>query len=392
MSLVKIPEIPGVVVGLDGTELMEFVQGGVSKQGQVQRIVDLAQSFSSNSTSAFGDANGGHQINGGMDIDQIHNGNSFSFNLGAQTHVFLIDAWKAGIGGTAVITFQQVTDAPPGLTHSLKMTVNTPQAVLGPSDVVTFLQPIEGLRVGALNWGTQTAQPVALAFWVKAHRPGSYSGSVKNAANDTSYPFIINIIAADTWQYFTVLIPPSFSGTWPTTNQTSLYLVITVAAGSSFHGAANVWNNIGSDSVSGTFNGIAQAGDTFQLTGVAFIPGSVAPTFYRLPAILRTADQELKFCYRYYRQTSGVVNGETSLFGYNDIGQSISSITLYPVPMASTPVITKSGTWATNNCSQPSFIGNDAFAYMTITQATALGFVQMQPNGSGIAVFDARLN
>lgn len=42
MSLVRIPQIPGVAIGLDGTELMELVQGGVSKQVTTAVIAALA--------------------------------------------------------------------------------------------------------------------------------------------------------------------------------------------------------------------------------------------------------------------------------------------------------------------------------------------------------------
>lgn len=52
MSLVKIPQIPGVAIGLDGNELMELVQGGVSKQARVGLIAALA-STSSGGTAEF---------------------------------------------------------------------------------------------------------------------------------------------------------------------------------------------------------------------------------------------------------------------------------------------------------------------------------------------------
>lgn len=42
MSNVEIPQIPGVAIGLDGNELMELVQGGVSKQAKVGLIAGLA--------------------------------------------------------------------------------------------------------------------------------------------------------------------------------------------------------------------------------------------------------------------------------------------------------------------------------------------------------------
>ena len=47
MSNVTIPQIPGFAIGLDGSELMELVQGGVSKQVTTALIAALLLAITS---------------------------------------------------------------------------------------------------------------------------------------------------------------------------------------------------------------------------------------------------------------------------------------------------------------------------------------------------------
>lgn len=338
----------------------------------------------------IGTANGGIQINGGFDIDQYQSGATKVITAtGSIVHDKLIDGWMFGNQGTYVVTFQQVTDAPPGLTHSLKMTVGTAQTSIGSSDVATLLHPIEGTRCAMLNWGTANNQYLSVAFWIKAHRTGTYSGSVKNSANTAGYAFNIVVSAADTWEYKTIIIPGTSSGVWETGTGVGVFLHITIMAGSTFTGTDGVWGGA-TDNVTGTINGLAATSDIFQITGVVVIPGAVAPTSDRLPAIMRSADEELKLCRRYYRQTSGSVNGEPSLYGYNNAGQLSGTTILHPVPMRITPTITTSGTWTVANCAQPTFVSADPSSYLVYTTVTGLNAFTMQPAGSAITKFDAR--
>lgn len=338
-----------------------------------------------------GTANGGIQINGGFDIDQFQAGATKTITAtGSIVHDYIIDGWMFGNSGTYVVTFQQVSDAPPGFTHSLKMTVGTAQTSPSAAHVATLLQPIEGTRSGVLNWGTANYQSLSVGLWIKAHRTGNYSGAVKNAANDTGYSFNLVVNSADTWEYKTIVIPGTASGTWLATTGTGLFFHVTIMAGSAFTGTADTWGGA-TDNVTGTINGLAATSDIFQITGPVLIPGANPPPSGRLPAIMRSADQELRICQRYYRKTSGVALTEPTLFAYNAAGQGCAINIFHPVAMRIAPAISTSGTFAVFNCPAPTLTSVDNVSYLANTAATALGALGYHPNASAIVTFDARL-
>jgi len=121
----------------------------------------------------------GMQINGAMEISQEKGTTATAF-----TSNHIVDGWIAVKSGTMVTSGQQVADAPVGYTNSLKVTVSTAQAVLGIGDYTIIAQKIEGFRSSRLQFGTANAQSVSIGFWTKIHRVGSYSGSLRNAADN----------------------------------------------------------------------------------------------------------------------------------------------------------------------------------------------------------------
>ena len=147
----------------------------------------------------------------------------------------------AAYRGTFVAAGQQVTDAPAGYRNSLKFTVSTAQGSLGANDELSVLIPIEGVRAARLAFGVASAAAISFGFWVKAHRTGTYSGSLRNSAKNRSYPFTFTVNAADTWEFKTVTVAGDTSGTWLTDTGVGLYLNICIAGGSSRVGTADAW-------------------------------------------------------------------------------------------------------------------------------------------------------
>ena len=148
-------------------------------------------------------ANNGLQVNGGMEISQELGATALATGGG-----WLVDQWSGSLTASgAVASWQQVTDAPPGYNNSVKLTITTGKASLAAGDYCVFYQNIEGYRTSRLQWGKVTAQPVSIGFWTKIHRPGMYSGAVRNEATNRSYPFTFTQNVADTWEYKTVTIP-----------------------------------------------------------------------------------------------------------------------------------------------------------------------------------------
>lgn len=224
---------------------------------------------------------------------------------------------------------------------------------LGADDELTLIQPIEGHRVTKLALGTSDAAPLAIAFWVKAHRTGTYSGAVKNTnvggGSPRSYPFAFTVNSADTWEYKTATISQFDTGsTWGLGEAAGLYLALTVAAGSARVGTADAWAGSDYSGASGTTNGVAATSDTFQVTGAIVLPGIGLPTSGRAAFFMRTLDFELLLCRRYWEKSYNydVAVGATTYVGFaapqgfNTAGGQQGVTTAFAVETRSTPTYT----------------------------------------------------
>lgn len=244
----------------------------------------------------------GMQVNGSMEVSQ-QSGAALSSGI-TNAVPYAVDCVKAlALGTTHVIKYQQVVDAPDGFTNSVKLTVTTANPSPAAGDAVGFSIPIEGVRILRLAFGTASAQSLTIGFWVKAHRTGTYSGSITNNANDRSYPFSFAVSASDTWEFKTVTIPGDTSGTWLTDTSIGMFVVFSMMAGTTFTATANTWGAGLKLGATGTINGVAATTDTFQITGVIVLPGTEAPSSTRSALIMRNLSEEYDLCQRYYGTT-----------------------------------------------------------------------------------------
>ena len=245
----------------------------------------------------------GMQINGGMQVSQEKGTTAITGVLA--NSVYAVDGWRVSNGGTNVLSAQQVTDAPPGYSNSLKLSVTTASASLAVGDYATLQHQIEGYRASRLAWGTTNAQPLTIGIWVKANRAGTYSGTVINGAANRSYMFSFVITTSLAWQFITTTNPGDTAGAWTSDNTTGLYVIITLAAGTTYISPPGVWTAGFFLGVAGTTNGVAATTDTFQITGLVVLPGIEAPSAARSPFIMRPYDQELLLCMRHWERLMG---------------------------------------------------------------------------------------
>ncbi|MGY2935998.1 hypothetical protein ACVWZ6_005600 [Bradyrhizobium sp. GM6.1] len=246
---------------------------------------------------------GGLQLNGSLEVSQ-ENGATAKTGL-SSGQFYIVDGVKVAVSAAPVLTAQQVADAPPGFTNSLKITVTTAAASLSADDNAFVSIPIEGYRSERLAFGTNAAQPVSIGFWTKVHRVGTYSGSILNGASDRSYPFTFTQNVADKWEFKTITVPGDIAGTWLTTNGLGLQLVIALACGATYAGPANAWAGSLYVAATGTTNGVASTSDVFQIAGVIVLPGIHLPSSQKLPQVMRPFDQELLLCKRHLQLITG---------------------------------------------------------------------------------------
>ena len=296
----------------------------------------------------------GLQINGSIEISQ-------ELGMGGSTQVnntYGCDGWKMQQHGS----MQTALGAYPstvfnGFTSRLGLGLVTPQVTLAAADNVFVQQYIEGYRVARLAWGTAGARPITLAFWTAHHRTGIYSGVVSNAASNRSYAFSYTQNVSDAPEYKTVTIKGDTAGVWQADNGIGMQIVFSAGAGATFVAPlVNTWLSGNYTAAPGQVNAVASVDDKMYFTGVVILPGTEAPTAERSPYIMRSFDQELPICQRYYfkyvmtndltdhRRLTRVVLGTGSVLSNALYGKYD-----FPVEMRTLPTFIFGGSWRTNS-------------------------------------------
>lgn len=290
-----------------------------------------------NSASTFGFRN--RIINGGMVIDQRNAGAALSFTSGPAA-TYTLDRWSFGYSQNSKITAQQNQGAvtpPTGFSNYFGFTSASSYSV-GSSDYFLLTQPIEGLNVSDLAWGTSNAKTVTLSFQVYSSLTGTFGGSLRNSAANRSYPFSYSVSSANTWTTISVTIPGDTSGTWLTTNGIGVNVGFTLGSGSSFLGSSGAWAGANYHGPTGATSVVGTNGAKFYITGVQLEVGSVASPFD-----FRSYGQEMSLCQRYCVKIGGGSTNDTFGTGFAAGTTTYIQVPL-PVQMRATPTFTLYGT------------------------------------------------
>ena len=285
--------ISALTTGGGGIVMSGDSSGDLSLLSGVNTVVAVTSSGvavtgSLNTPNTFGFKN--RIINGGMVIDQRNAGAAVTAN-----DAFPVDRFKLAFGNsTGAFSAQQTTTAPAGFINSVKYLTTTADVSLGATEYATLTQPIEGLNVADLAWGTASASTVTLSFWCRSSVTGTFGGALRNSAGNRSYPFTFAISVINTWEQKTITIAGDTSGTWLTTNGVGIYLNIGMGTGTTLSGTAGAWAGANYISATGAVNLIATLNADFYITGVQLEKGSTATSFD-----FRDYGRELAMCQRY---------------------------------------------------------------------------------------------
>lgn len=238
-------------------------------------------------------------INGAMVIDQRNSGSSVTSTNDSYT----VDRWAAGYGSPVnAFTIQQSSTVPAGFKNSMLITAGT-GASASSAGYAYLRQPIEGFNTADLSWGTASASPITISFWVRSSLTGSFGIVVRNSAADRAYGATFTIYAANTFEYKTITISGDTSGTWLTSNGIGLHLFFDLGVGSNYNVTAGSWQSFSNAiGVTGTTKLTATTGATLYITGVQLEKGTSATPFE-----YRNHQQELAMCQRYYQGTANVL-------------------------------------------------------------------------------------
>lgn len=118
------------------------------------------------------------------------------------------------------------------------------------------------------------------------------------------------------------------------------------------------------------------AAGTYYLDNAMLVIGP-APAPYR-PL---HPQEELARCQRYH-EVMGGVNTSVGVLGYGAAGTNCGNYIPFKVQKGGTPTVTKNGTWAVLNCSQPAALNISPDGFSLVATVTALGAYSFNCNSS----------
>jgi hypothetical protein len=287
-------------IGLKGYELM--------KSETAQEARDLVSAGRKNKI-----------INGAMLIDQRHGGNSHTNSNGYHT-----DRFRSQVSGMdqLVQTYQQVSDGPPGFPKSLKVTTTTPESSFESGEYIAVYQKIPGRELQDFAYGTSSAKPVTISFYVKSSITGTFGYTVyRNDNQDRAINKSYTIISANTWEKKSITLEGDTEDPISNLNTDQWWNVWHLGAASGYASSPNSnWKNYTGQNWAGFHEGnrlVTTQNATWQITGVQLEVGSNATEFEH-----RSSAEELALCERYYEviwQNNNSSSPHSGGDGYNTI-------------------------------------------------------------------------
>jgi hypothetical protein len=231
-------------------------------------------------------------INGAMRISQ--RGTSFTgLTAGSQ---YSLDRYQLSFSGSNNGTWAitQDTDAPAGFNNSLKLAC-TSSYTSGSDNYLGLSQIIEGYNVADLQWGTASAKPVTVSFWIKCTRAGNLLLELYKNRNASR---LITINNSNTWEYKTfTFLGDTVANVMDTTNSYGIYVNIFAMLGTSYK-TGTLHTEFGTYDSAARATGLQNlgaSGDAVWITGLQLEVGTAATAFETRPYGV-----ELKLCQRYY--------------------------------------------------------------------------------------------
>ena len=270
-------------------------------------------------------------INGDMRIDQRNAGASITPTFDV---TYTVDRWSARLTVASKYSVQRNAASvtpPAGFTNYLGVT-SLAATTVAAGDYYAVQQTIEGFNIADLAWGTASAAPVTISFWVRSSLTGTFGGALGNSSFNRSYPFTYTISAANTWEQKTITIAGDTSGTWLTNNGSGISLYFGLGIGSTYSGTAGSWASANYLSATGATSVVGTNGATFYITGIQLERGSIATSFDYLDY-----GRSLIQCQRYYyRITPGAVAAPFGLGSYTG-GTTGRIFNQFPCSMRAAP-------------------------------------------------------
>lgn len=262
------------------------------------------------------------------------------YQLGISTSgYYTADRWRTHINNS-VGTWDQaiVNDAPSNtmFRRSLRMRCATANASLDAADILRVEQLFEGQNVQHIRKGTSDAQQLTCSFFVKSSVTGTYIVELVDNNNSRRVSASYSITTANTWQEVSVTFPADTTGVLTNDNAYSLGLCFWLVAGSTYASGGSLqtsWGTATNTRAVGQINLSANAGQSWQITGVQLELGTTKTSFEYLHITDVAA-----LCARYYRFFPNAGVDDTCLGGPS---RGVSTNLLITPSMRTGPTVTQ---------------------------------------------------
>ena len=309
---------------------------------------------------------------------------------------YMTDRWSVEFGGLSSSTYttSHSTDAPPGFARSLEVSVAAASTGETSTSYFDIRQGFEVQNLDDFAWGTSSAKPVTISFWVKNSTTVPFSAGVRCGVNGGTFAFFktFTVNAINTWEKktFTITAPTQFTSGFNNTARNDYALDFNVGLWTSVGGSFATDGQWSTGNLLGTANNNTFArtvGANIKVTGFQMEVGSVATEFERRPY-----GTELQLCQRYY-ETSYPSTVAPATTGYVGPAAVVARTTsngycFYTVPYSvqkrATPTISL---WSYNGTSNQlgSFDSGNNLGAASALQITAYSFLLCNNSGGNIA-------
>ena len=266
------------------------------------------------------------------------------------SNYYTVDRWRMNVSDAnfGTWTFSQSNTVPSGkgFAYSWKWDCQVADTSLGSDHFGIAEYRIEAQDLQHLGYGTSSAKPITLSFWVKTNKTGTYVFSIyaNDGARYVSKTYTVN--QANSWEYKTITIEGDTAGTINNDNGDGFRLWWWLGSGTNFSGGTmqpGVWRSWGSDQNGATpglsVNMADSTSNEWFITGVQLEVGRNATDFEH-----RSYGEELALCQRYFFKLSN----SRLIMGYKRHDGSANFPVNTPVSMrvAPTPSLSTSGTFS----------------------------------------------
>lgn len=282
-------------------------------------------------------------LNGDFNIDQIHEGASYTSTANA---TLTVDRWRTAQTANSKLSFARSATSPP-TGYNYSMLISTVAAVtLGATDTFDLHQSVEGPSIQGMGWGATGAKSVTVDWCAKANNSGQYSWTLENGGNALSWVHPFTIAGTSTWQCYSYAVPGPTSSVWTATpGGVAIIVRINTGQGSNkITSSTDQWVAADNRGATGDFELVANSSATLNVTGFRIIIGGIDLPYVPLPY-----GEQMNLARRYYQksfpagtapaQNAGVA-GATCLQNPIAAGEPSTYVQANPILAASPTIVT----------------------------------------------------